>query len=241
MRRTMPVDEGRSARGLSRAFCDIKARVEAGRSLRIRGVLGPAGPLRRCQLFEVSSPAPGRPGVVRVRVRGNALSSDGIRDGDSLVLDTRGDLHDGQTILAEVGGTTMLRRFRAGRVEARETEALPFLTVSEPRIHGAVVGILRKQGFGARGPGARGGDAHGGGIRCAPAPAVVRLDGRRARRLRALEQSLRAVATTYATTEHPRLRRALRDEAAKLRRAIDLERTRDAWAVDREAPSLHPF
>jgi Peptidase S24-like len=241
MRRTIPVGEGHSAHGLGRMFRDIKARFEGGRSLRVRGVLSPAGPLRRCQLFELSSPAPGRPGVVRLRVRGNALSGDGVRDGDSLVLDTRGDLRDGQTILAEVGGTTMLRRFRAGRLESRETEALPFLTVSEPRIHGAVIGILRKQGFGARRPGARGGDSHGGSIGCASAPAVTRLDDHRARRLQALEQSLRAVATTYATTEHPRLRRALRDEAAKLRREIQHERIRIAWAVSREAPSSDPI
>lgn len=225
-----PLDASRAA-DLGASFRGIAARVEGGRPLRVAGLLTPAGPLRRCQLFEIPPADPSRPEVVRVRIRGNALVDDGIRDGDCLVLDARVRLRDGQTVLADVGGATMLRRVCGGGLEATSGDVLPLVRAADVRIHGAVVGILRKRGFGGAPIRAAAGTPAAGRVTRPPVSPLGRMDEHRVRRLCRLEQSLRAVTATYATTEHPRLREALRDEAAKLRREIDRERARITWAA----------
>jgi hypothetical protein len=148
-------------------------------------------------------------------VRGDALAADGIRDGDYLVLDQRArSLRTGQTVLADVGGCTVVRRITAtapGKTILAPTRAmLPLLPVGgAQRIHGAVVGIMRKQGF-----------EH------LASAAPVLMPESLGRRLRSLEGSLRSLRATYRTTRHPRLRRALRDEALVIRRELAREQDR---------------
>lgn len=214
------------------AFEVAAMRVEIGTHVPVGGLLTAAGPLRRCQLLELplgrdrQGARMGDGWMLRLRVRGDAMRDDGIRDGDYLVLDARvGSLRDGQTVLADEAGCTVVRRVVRGargaiRLEALETmgEALPLLRGGRSdRIHGAVVGILRKelrQQLGVHGsttaPRAR---------RDGPSVEPVK-------RLRALQRSLNAVKSTYRATRHPRLRRALRDEAALLGREMARERER---------------
>ncbi len=238
-RRIQPAD------GLGAVFKPVALRIEIGTHLPVGGLLTPAGPLRRCQLLELprgrdrQGARLGDGWMLRLRVRGDAMRDDGIRDGDYLVLDTRaGRLRDGQTVLADEAGCTVVRRVRGSagdlRLERLETagEALPLLRGgrseqthtggSDPinngsgthRIHGAVVGILRKE---LRQPSSQHQSARTG----SDGPPLEPVQ-----RLRILQRSLRAVKSTYGATRHPRLRRALRDEAALLGREMARERER---------------
>jgi hypothetical protein len=197
----------------SQELAAVAMRIEPGRRVPVGGVLTPAGALRRCHLLEFPRWRGGS--TIRVRVRGDALAADGVRDGDYLVLDQRmRSLRPGQTVLANIGGCTVVRRISAtvpGKITLAPTRTmLPLLPVAgAQRIHGAVVGIMRKQGF-----------EHLAGA------APVRTTEPLGRRLRSLEGSLRSLRATYRTTRHPRLRRALHDEAIVLRRELDREQAR---------------
>lgn len=195
-------------------------RIGSTRRVRVAGVLQPAGSFRRCQLLELPRPAAG--GLVRVRVRGGALGDDGIRDGDQIVLDPRREaVRAGRTVLADVDGCAVLGRVAGGHAEGVRLEptvegALPLGRARADAVHGVVVGILRKRGFEP-------------GERAAPAPAPAEVaPGSAPQRLQNLRACLRAVAATYRTTAHPRLRRALRDEARLLVRELEREQGRRA-------------
>jgi len=276
---------------LGEVFKPVALRIEVGTHLPVGGLLTPAGPLRRCQLLELP-PGRDRHGarggdgwMLRLRVRGDAMRDDGIHDGDYLVLDARvGKLRDGQTVLADEAGCTVVRQVRrvpatassagsssgdhagsssearAGssnegrvgsssdarvsgssaspggnlRLERLETtgEALPLLRGgrsdriygASDRIYGAVVGILRKE---LRQPASQ--RASQGRELSQVQPQHAGSEGpslEPVKRLRILQRSLRAVKSTYGATRHPRLRRALRDEAALLGREMARERER---------------
>ena len=217
----------RHVRLIGDAFERAAMRIEVGTDVPFGGLLTTAGSARRCQLLEMPHvhDRPRGP-MLRLRVRGDAMSEDGIRDGDYLVLDARGCLRDGQTVLADDGGCTVVRRVRpvAGtgdeiRLEPPATagKALPLLARGRPeRIHGAIVGILRKAL--RRG---RAADARAAAPVPGSGPPVETVQ-----RLRILQRSLHSVRTTYRTTRHPRLRRALRDEAKALAREMARERDR---------------
>jgi hypothetical protein len=188
--------------------------------------------------------------VFALRVRGTSMSDEGIRDGDYLIVEPRDTAQSGQTVVAEVdGGVTVKRLFREAdgriRLQPASPEMLPLVIGAERvRVIGAVVGVLRRQGFHPtpRRP-----------VRPAPAPAddVATLDlsleamarllreaeGRGAERgridaarLRDLARSLRALRDCYLETTTPRLRRALLQEAAALMPRLSrlLARTRSA-------------
>lgn len=216
-----------AASSLGPGFERTAVSIERGRRVRVGAVLKPAGPHRQCQIFEIPQGGDRR-GVMRVRVRGTAMSAEGVRDGDYLVLDPRAEaLGPGRTVLADVDGCAVLRRVARSRsggilLEPAERNVLPFSRERTGRVHGALVGILRKRGFER---------AVSTPPALAPSTELGLPPGREAPagdppRLRALQHCLRSVRSTYSTTRHPRLRRALRDEADLLRREIDRERAR---------------
>ena len=90
------------------------------------------------------------------RVGDASMADEGVREGDHLLLEARETFDPGQTVLAEVQGKMTVKRlfFEAGgrlRLEPANRELLPLVTAAERvRIVGAVVGIVRRQGFRTR-------------------------------------------------------------------------------------------
>ena len=83
-----------------------------------------------------------------LRVRGDSMVEDGIRDGDLLVVQRREEAEVGQTVVALVDGEATVKRFyRQGeKVELRPANERFSPIVAEPssvRIEGVVVGLVR--------------------------------------------------------------------------------------------------
>jgi repressor LexA len=114
----------------------------------------PAGPLRHAsEEVEEWLPVPARwggEGRFLLRVRGDSMVGDGIRDGDLVVVDPSPDAKDGDVVVALVDGEATVKRLRR-RKEAVELEAsnpdYPTLRVesgeAEVRLAGRVVSLLR--------------------------------------------------------------------------------------------------
>jgi repressor LexA len=90
-------------------------------------------------------------GLFALRVRGDSMIDDGIRDGDVVVVRRQSTAEDGQTVVAVVNGEATVKRLyrKSGRVELRPANpALASLFLDESagelEIRGIVVGLLRK-------------------------------------------------------------------------------------------------
>jgi repressor LexA len=86
-----------------------------------------------------------------LRVRGDSMIDDGIRDGDVVIVKRQAVAESGQTVVALVNGEATVKRFyrKGSRVELRP--ANPALTplfleegAAEMEIRGVVVGLIRK-------------------------------------------------------------------------------------------------
>lgn len=132
-------------------------------------------------------------------VRGESLSFAGLRPGDYLLTDSMRGLERDSLVLARIAGRYTLERASSLRARHVECEVL-----------GAFIGIIRRVGFNSR--------------RCA-AGATVSDTGmtlRRPSRLGILRSQLDMLETTRATTSNPRLRRALRQEAERVRKQLQI-------------------
>jgi SOS regulatory protein LexA len=219
----------------------VRAQVEPGRRIPLLGTIAAGSPLPAFQVLE-SIDVPGgswqHREVFALRVRGSSMVDDGILDGDYLVVAPRTDIRDGQTVVAEIDGHATVKRFyrqRDGtvRLQPANDRLLPLIVGGE-RVHvrGVVVGVLRKQGFRPSTP-AKPARAGGGATTDLAARILEQhaveagriaaragtLDGWR-RETKALAQSLRALHATYLETAHPRLRKALLDEATRVMRQL---------------------
>ncbi|MBN2025948.1 MAG: transcriptional repressor LexA [Actinobacteria bacterium] len=114
----------------------------------------PAGPLRHAsEEVEEWLPVPARwggEGRFLLRVRGDSMVGDGIRDGDLVVVDPRPDARDGEVVVALVDGEATVKRLRRrrGAVELEASNpAYPTLRVekgeAEVLLAGKVVSLLR--------------------------------------------------------------------------------------------------
>jgi hypothetical protein len=230
-------DMGDAAASFEGRFERREIRLTAGRRVPIAGVLAPAGALKVVQLLEIQRRVAGERGLLGLRVCGDALADDGIREGDFLLLETAGPAREGQNVLVEIDGRLMLRRYLGARgrrllLAPTDREALPFLVQGDrARVRGAVAGVLRKRGFGCRPNEAA--PAHpetadrsrGGGAERMLRTSDGGTAGERARKMRYLESRLGSLRRTYAGTANPRLRRALLDEARRVE--LEIERRSD--------------
>jgi len=219
----------------------VRAQLEPGRRIPLLGIIAAGSPLPAFQVLE-SIDVPGgswqHREVFALRVRGSSMVEDGILDGDYLVVAPRTDIRDGQTVVAEIDGHATVKRFyrqRDGsvRLQPANDRLLPLIVGGE-RVHvrGVVVGVLRKQGFRASSPtrpprAANPATDLAARILEQHALAASRIaartgtsETRRARETKALAQSLRALHATYIETTHPRLRKALHDEAIRVMRQL---------------------
>lgn len=142
------------------------SRAPGARAIRVRDTLRgaaaylplvgevPAGPLRHAsEEVEEWLPVPARwggEGRFLLRVRGDSMIGDGIRDGDLVVVEPDPAAEDGRIVIALVDGEATVKRLRR-RGRAVELEAsnpdYPTLRVkegeAEVRLAGRVVALLR--------------------------------------------------------------------------------------------------
>ena len=78
-----------------------------------------------------------------LRVRGDSMIDDGIRDGDVLVVKRQATAENGQTVVALVNGEATVKRFyrKEGGVELRPANPLAKSTIVES---GVVIGLIRR-------------------------------------------------------------------------------------------------
>src|SRR5215470_14950834 len=84
-----------------------------------------------------------------LRVVGDSMVEEGIRDGDIVVVKRQRDAENGQTIVALIGDDATIKQFhrRGGRVELRPANArMTSIVIDEGdlQIQGIVVGLIRK-------------------------------------------------------------------------------------------------
>jgi|SRR5437867_13180992 len=85
-----------------------------------------------------------------LRVRGDSMVEDGVRDGDILVVKRQATAANGQTVVAVVNGEVTVKRFyqTEGRVELRPANSAVKSIVLEEgsgtlEIRGVVIGLIR--------------------------------------------------------------------------------------------------
>jgi len=86
-----------------------------------------------------------------LRVRGNSMLDEQIRDGDYIVVNSRQTADDGEMVVALIGGdsATVKKLFREGKGRIRLQPANPamrpmFYDETEVTVQGVVVGVIRK-------------------------------------------------------------------------------------------------
>jgi len=84
-----------------------------------------------------------------LRVRGDSMVEDGIRDGDVLVVKRQPTAENGQTVVAVVNGEATIKQFyrHEDRVELRAANPLVKSIVMDSRaveIRGLVIGLIRR-------------------------------------------------------------------------------------------------
>jgi hypothetical protein len=174
---------------------------------------------------------------------------------------------DGATVLVHLEGKFTVKRFfrdvrGAVRLEPADRSLLPLvLRGDRVRVHGVVVGLIRRRGFAtARERQRRAMRAGAVAVQARPplgdltlrllqdnvgewaklSDVPGRIDARRAGslRIRELGQSLRALVATYGSVSNLRLRRALLEEAARISREMRYLAAASGWSVHRIRPLL---
>jgi hypothetical protein len=186
-----------SAPNLGPAFERVPLRVE-------RGYAMPATVLRMDEALQQKPIVPHSdvrmysdgqrvPRVSAFRVCEQGLSHEGLRTGDYLLVRTTIEVRCGTLVLIDRSGRTFLRRAESNTA-----------TSSDPgEIIGALAGVIRKRGFG------RPSDENEPIGSPVPAGKVA-----------VLRSQLGMLEMTCAGTRNPRLQRALRNEADRIRRQL---------------------
>lgn len=197
----------------------VPSAITTGRRLRVAGVLKARSPLEEVPFFTPPNGPREARNMRAFLVHGSTLERDGVRDGDQLIIESTHVPPVGATILAMVSGQFTLQRI-AGRASdgsltlapaAGDRLPLPEST-RECRVLGAFIGLLRKRGFA---PGrAKEHGASGAAVTAANPVAIAKKPPRKSTMLR---NQLRMLERIRLDTRNPRLQRALRSEADRVR------------------------
>jgi repressor LexA len=129
--------------------------AEAATELPLLGTIAAGSPLEAVRSEQAVSvpadmvPGGGRPGYV-LRVRGDSMIDEQIRDGDLVVIEERPQARDGETVVALVDGheATLKKLFREGATvrlqPANATLGPLILAADRVQVQGVVVGVIRK-------------------------------------------------------------------------------------------------
>ena len=142
----------RGERGASRTLQPVQDDGK-GSSARV-SVLGriaagsPIEAVEEKEEFDLATLVPSDRDVYALRVSGNSMIEDAIRDGDIVLIERRDHALDGETVVAVLPGeeTTLKRLYRepGGFRLQPENAALEPLHVKELEIRGVVIGVVRQ-------------------------------------------------------------------------------------------------
>jgi len=134
---------------------DAPQRPDGGAALPLMGTIAAGSPLEAVR-SEEEVPVPsdmvprgGKPAYV-LRVRGDSMIDEQIRDGDLVVVEERPQARDGETVVALVDGyeATLKRMYREGasvRLQPANASMHPLtLAADRVQVQGVVVGVIRK-------------------------------------------------------------------------------------------------
>ena len=146
----------RAAKGISRGLQLAETEESrSGGSLQVLGTIAAGSPIATLEAPEVlafEELAPPDKDVYILRVQGESMIDDSIRDGDLVVVERRNTPRNGETVVAvlpgSVGEEATLKRFYReddGRVRLQPANAslLP-LIVDEVEVRGIVIGVIRR-------------------------------------------------------------------------------------------------
>jgi len=144
----------RKAWNRSRSVEPIEPSGEGSLSLPLLGSIAAGSPIEAVEVAEtIEVPrelVPRRAESFVLRVRGNSMIEDQIRDGDYVIVESRPEARDGETVVALVRGAdaTLKKFFRRGasvRLEPANAALRPLeLPAEDVQIRGVVRGLLRR-------------------------------------------------------------------------------------------------
>ena len=142
----------RSAPGISRGLQIVRESASPSNALSILGTIAAGAPIDALETPEVlafEELVPPGSDVYVLRVRGNSMIEDSIRDGDLVLVERRTDPSQGETVVAVLPGeTATLKRFYRepdGRVRLQPAnEALQPIRVDQVEVRGVVIGVIRR-------------------------------------------------------------------------------------------------
>ncbi len=131
---------------------DVRGRDRERATLPLLGLIAAGWPIEAIENPEpVDVPASllGAGERYALRVRGDSMIEDGIRDGDLIVVQRAQSANDGQTVVAAIDGEATLKRFfrHGARVELRPANpAVRSIDVpaDSVQIRGILIGLLRR-------------------------------------------------------------------------------------------------
>lgn len=142
----------RSAPGISRGLQIVRDARQGGTSLPILGVIAAGAPIDVLETPEVlafEELLPPGSDVYVLRVRGNSMIDDSIRDGDMVLVERRSNPSQGETVVAVFPGeaATLKRYYREpdGRIRLQPANAdMAPSWVTDLEIRGIVIGVVRR-------------------------------------------------------------------------------------------------
>jgi repressor LexA len=142
----------RAAPGVSRGLQLVDDGGESPRlTLPILGSIAAGAPMESIEtqeLFDLGDLVPDGQDVYALRVRGESMIEDSIRDGDIVLVERRSHASNGETVVAVLpDGEATLKRFYREKNGVRLQPAnasLKPLRVPEVEIRGVVIGVVRR-------------------------------------------------------------------------------------------------
>jgi repressor LexA len=127
-------------------------RVSGAREISLLGLVAAGAPIEaveRNDTISVPDEFVRRDNTFCLRVKGDSMIEDGIRDGDYIIVEGRDAADNGETVVALIGGEATVKKFyreQGGRIRLQPANsAMVPIVVSENdlAIRGVVVGLMR--------------------------------------------------------------------------------------------------
>jgi repressor LexA len=142
----------RAAPGISRGLQIVREEEDGPKGLQILGSIAAGAPIDVLETPEVlafEELVPPGSDVYVLRVRGNSMIEDSIRDGDLVLVERRSNPSPGETVVAVLPGeSATLKKYYPepdGRVRLQPANAeLEPIRVREVEIRGVVIGVIRR-------------------------------------------------------------------------------------------------
>lgn len=141
----------RAARGISRGLQLVDREGREPRTLLILGTIAAGAPIETIEVpetFDLSELLPADKDVYALRVRGDSMIEDSIRDGDIVVVERRDTARNGETVVAVLpDGDATLKRFYKERGRYRLQPAnsgMEPIILKSVEIRGVVIGVVRR-------------------------------------------------------------------------------------------------